>query len=173
MMRLLYWIPAFAGMTIAPAYAQFHTEWRTAYIDCGKTQVRALAECYENSALCISETLTFARSGRRAIIGTHQHYETYELNKLKVQALDYHGSSWACLPGKDGSHYLLVAMDHTGNCTECSFVKVFDPNGRLVATSVKFDARGKPRDNAEGASVVRRLTAPPTPRAFASIYKSR
>lgn len=160
----------------APALAQHYTEWRAAYMQCGKAQVRALAECYENTALCVSETLTFVRNGRRAVVGMHQHYDTYELDdKLKVKALDYHASSWACVPGKDGGHYLSVVMDATrdAHCTECSFVKLYDPGGRLVAASVGFDARGRPHDNAEGASLIRRLTAPPAPRAFAAIYKSR
>lgn len=163
-------------LACAPVLAQHHTEWRAAYMQCGKAQVRALAECYENTAFCVSETLTFVRSGRRAVVGMHQHYDTYELDgKLKVKALDYHASSWACVPGKDGGHYVSVVMDATrdGQCTECSFVKLYDPGGRVVAASVKFDAGGRPHDNAEGASLIRRLTAPPAPRAFAAIYKSR
>ena len=161
-------------LLLAPALALAqYTEWRTAYMDCGKTQVRALAECYENTGLCISETLSFARSGRRTIVGMHQHFETYDLHKRKVKVLDYHASSWACLTGKDGGRYLSVVMDHSGACSDCTFVQLYDPNGRLVAASVKFDAHGKPRENAEGTSLMRRLTGPPAPRAFASIYKPR
>jgi hypothetical protein len=169
----------FVVSLLAPtfAFAQYHTEWRTAYLECGKAQVRALAECYENTDFCISETLTFVRSGRRAIVGVHQHFESFALGKLKVQALDYHASSWACLPGKNGGHYVLVVVDHTGgtdNCgNECSFVQLYDPGGRLVAASMKFDARGRPRDNAAGTTLIRQLTGQPAPRAFAAIYKSR
>ena len=168
----------FALLVLLPtlACAQYHTEWRSAYMECGKTQVRALAECYVSTELCISETLTFSRGGRRAIVGMHQHYETYDLRKLKVQALDYHASSWACLPGKNGGHYLLVVMDHAarGNCgSECSFIQAYDATGRLLAASVKFDARGRPRDNAAGVTLVRQLTGLPAPNAFAAIYRSR
>lgn len=167
-----------AGLLLVPALAcaQYHTEWRSAYMDCGKAQVRALAECYENTELCISETLTFVRNGRRSIVGVHQHFETYEHHKLKVQALDHHASSWTCLPGRNGGHYLLVVVDPAarGACGgDCGFIQIYEPSGRLLAASVKFDARGRPRDNAAGTALMRSLTGSPAPNAFAAIYKSR
>ena len=169
--RRLFWIPAVAGMTIAPALAQHHTEWRAAYLDCGKTHVRALAECYETTDFCISESLTFVRPGRRAVVGMHQHYETFDLKALKVQALDYHAAAWACVPGRRGGHYLSVVMEHAGTCHQCSYIQLFDHNGHLVAASIRFDSRGRPRENVQGAALIQRLTGRLAPQAFASIYK--
>ena len=159
----------------ALAFAKHHTEWRTGYLDCGKVQVRALAECYEKTDFCISETLTFVRGGRRTVVGLHKHYQPHEVNRLKVPVLSYTADDWVCLPGASRGHYVSVLLSQTGggNCSMCEFTQLYDLNGRLVAAGLDFNERGQPRENAGGVSLMRRLTAPSAPRAFASIYKPR
>ena len=170
-------MPAFAGMTIAPALAQHHTAWHTGYLSCGNTQIRALAECYEDARFCVSETLTFVRGGRRTVVGLHKHYDNYgDISPIKVPVLSYTAHDWACFPGVSGGHYVYLVLSQTGggNCNVCEFGQLYDLNGRLVASRVEFNERGRARENAAADATIRRLLGPSSaPRVFASIYKSR
>ena len=159
------------------ALAQQYTAWHTAYLDCGGTQVRALAECYEDARFCVSETLTFTRGGRRTVVGLHKHLDTYDdVPRLKVPVLTYTAHDWACLPGASGGHYLYVVLSQTGgsNCNVCELRQLYDLNGRLVATDAEFNDRGRARRNDGGAAqILRAVGTPGAPQAFASIYRSR
>ena len=151
------------------------TEWRTAFLDCGGAQVRALAECYTATRFCISETLTFVRRERRTVVGLHKHYDPQDIDKLKVPVLNYTAFEWACLRGASGGHYVSVTLARTdaGSCSECEFHQLYDLNGRLVASRLAFDKRGRPRENPEAAGSMRQLTGRPDPKAYAAIYRGR
>ena len=93
--------------TLVPTVAaagQLATEWRAGYLECGRTQVRALAECYEATPHCVSETLSFSRPERRVRVGLHGHYEARTIAKVPVQVLDYRAASWACVCGTRRIH---------------------------------------------------------------------
>ena len=156
----------------AGAFAQVRTEWRSAYLRCGGADVRALAECYEATPYCISETLTFVRGGRRAIVGLHKHYQPHDVNKLHVPVLAYTAATWGCVPGAAGGHYIAVRISRpdNGSCRECASEQVYDLNGRLVASGLQFDDRGRPREDPDAHVRARKLLGTVSPDAHAPIY---
>ena len=153
-------------------FAQVRTEWRSAHLRCGGADVRALAQCYEATPYCISETLTFVRGGRRAIVGVHKHYEPHDVHRSNVPVLAYTASKWACLPGAVGGHYLVVtgARAEGGKCRDCGFEQIYDLNGRLLASQLQFDERGRPREDAAAPVYARKLLGEVAPGAHAPIY---
>ena len=134
----------------------------TGFIDCGNTQVRAYAECYENTLYCTTETLSFSRRAGRTIVPVHGQSATYEVSGRKERALDYRAASWACVRGKHGGHYLVVVMNRANgaSCTDCEYARLYDLSGRLVATD-----RDKP-----GRDMMRTVLGGPGPHAFAEVY---
>lgn len=68
------------SLWLISARADDRLEHRTGYIDCGSAQVRALAECYEHSAACVTETLSFSRRGGRLIVPLHTRYTEHSVS---------------------------------------------------------------------------------------------
>lgn len=155
------------------ASAQIGTEWRVGYLECGRTHVRALAECYAGTSHCISETLSFQRGDRRVRVGLHARYEPRDIRKVPVQALDYHAAAWTCVAGAAGETYVLVSLARaTGTaCPECAYQRLFDLNGRLVASTVTFDSRGEARPNDSGRAAIERVVRNSEPRDATAIYR--
>src|SRR5688500_12497446 len=106
-MMLKLTLPLLLSLFSASALAQPILEHRAGFIDCGKSQVRALAECYERTQYCTTETLSFARRAGRTIVPVHALHVLHDVGGTKAKTLEYHATSWACLPGKSGGHYLV------------------------------------------------------------------
>jgi len=156
---ILTWIFALAS---GCALAQSAVEPRVGAIDCGRTQIRALAECYEKSGYCTTETLSFARRAGRTIVPVHGQSAIHQVSGRKTRALDYNAVSWACIPGRNGGHYLVVVMNRAngGSCSDCEYSRLYDLNGRLVATD---------RDKS-GRDMMNTVLGGPGPYAFAAVY---
>jgi hypothetical protein len=147
-------------------------EQRAGYIECGSVQVRALAECLEQSRWCMNETLSFSRRAGRVIVPTHAKYSERRTAEKKIRAADYVAQSWACMPGKSGGHYLVVVMTRAdGRCTECEYSRLYDLNGRLVATDFTFDTSGQARPNVEGREMMRGVLGGPGQHRFQTVYR--
>lgn len=138
------------------AHADERYEQRAGFIECGSVQVRALAECIENSRWCVNETLSFSRRAGRVIVPMHAKYSERRIAEKRIRAADYVAQSWACVPGRSGGYYLVVVMNRSdGRCTECEYSRLYDLNGRLVATDFGFDTSGQARANVEGREMMR------------------
>jgi hypothetical protein len=135
---------------------------RTGFIECGRTQIRARAECYE-PAFCASETLSFSRYPGRNIVPVHGRSVAHEVAGAKLRALEYRAQSWACLRGKHGGHYLVVVMARAagGTCAECEYSRMYDLNGRVIATD-----RDEP-----GRELMHKVLGGPGPHAFSDVYR--
>lgn len=154
----------------APAAAQPASEYRAGFIECGQAQIRALSRCYEKSAYCASETLSFSRRSGRSIVPLHPHARGHA--GLSAQALDYLADSWACLRGKSGGRYLVVVMRRAGGkCADCEYSRLYDLNGRLIAADFEFDAKGEPRPSKTGRDMMQEVLGGPGPHAFVSVYR--
>ena len=138
-------------------------EFRTGFIECGRSQIRARAECYDATAYCTTETLSFTRSGGRAIVPVHPERSNYEVAGAKLQALEYRASSWACVPGRTGGHYLVVVMSRPNGaaCRDCEYSRLYDLNGRVVSTDL--DERGR--------DLMRKVLGGPGPHVFSDVYR--
>ena len=144
------------------AAAQPVAEQRTGFLDCGRTTIRALAECYGKTAYCATETLSFARPAGRTIVPIHGQSKTFDVSGRKTLALEYRAASWACLPGQSGGRYLVVVMSRaSGTCSDCEYSRLYDLNGRLIATDA--DARGR--------ELMRVVLGGPGPHAFSDVYR--
>ena len=154
------------------ALAQSPGGLRAGFIDCGKTQIRALAQCHDKTAYCTTETLSFSRRSGRTIVPMHAHSARYDVPGGKAQALAYTAASWACVPGASGGHYLVVVMGRANgeSCTACEYSRLYDLNGRLIATDLDFSARGEPLASTSGPEMMRKLLGGPGPHPFASVY---
>lgn len=155
-----------------PALAQAGSEFRTGFIQCGQAQITARAQCHDKSAYCLTETLAFARANSRAIAPLHRHYAMHELPGGKTKVLEYHAASWACVPGKSGGSYLVVVMRRVGDrkCSECEYSRLYDLNGRLIATDLAFDTQGRPRENKPGRDMMHEVLGAPGPHVFVDVY---
>lgn len=153
--------------------AHIGTEWRVGFLECGRTQVRALAECYEATPHCISETLSFTRGQRRVRVGLRPRYEARDVAKIPVWVLDYHAATWTCAEGASGEHYVLVNLARTngGTCTQCEYQMLYDLNGRVVASTALFDAHGEARRNDEGRQAIERLVNDNVRLRVVSVYR--
>ena len=146
---------------------------RLARLACGNTLVTAQAACYGATAVCASETLTFHRPEARTIVASHRHRSSYPLaGGTKVEALDYHAAAWACADGAHGGRYLAIVMAHTGggNCSTCEFLRLYHSNGRLIASTLRFDAAGRPLEDAKAGELIREMLGTPVPDALRPVY---
>jgi hypothetical protein len=164
---------AVALSSACAAAAQIGTEWRVGYMDCGRTQVRALAECYEATPNCISETLSFTRGERRVWVGLHPRYEARDIAKIPVQVLGYHAVTWTCAAASTGAHYVLVSLTRTnaGACAQCEYQMLYDLNGRLVASTALFNARGDARRDDEGRQTIAKLVSEDARARAVNVYR--
>lgn len=159
--RVFRRMPESILMLLAFASASAATELkpRSGFIECGGSQIRALAECYARSDYCTTETLSFGRRSGRAIMPLHPHRSERVLDGKSISALDYVAKSWACVPGKTAGRYLVVVLGtaNGGSCTECEYSRLYDINGRLIAADLTFDRERRPRDNPAGRQTMRDL----------------
>jgi hypothetical protein len=156
----------------AQARADDRFEQRAGYIDCGTVQVRALAECIEQSSACVNETLSFARRAGRVIVPTHTKYTEQVVSTRKLKTADYIAQSWACIAGKAGGQYLVVVMTRADRrCTECEYSRLYDLNGRLIATDFTFDAAGHVRPDRDGREMMLQVLGEPGQRRFQTVYR--
>jgi hypothetical protein len=154
------------------AHAEDRFEQRAGFIDCGSTQVRALAECVEQSRWCVNETLSFSRRAGRVIVPMHAKYTERRILDKKIKTADYVAQSWACLPGKSGGHYLVVVMTRAdARCTECEYSRLYDLNGRLVATDFAFDASGSAQPDRDGREMMHQVLGGPGQHRFRTVYR--
>jgi hypothetical protein len=90
----------------------------------------------------------------------------------KIKAADYIAQSWACVPGRAGGHYLVVVMSRAdARCTECEYSRLYDLNGRLVATDFIFDASGQARPHVEGREMMREVLGGAGQHRFQTVYR--
>ena len=160
------------ALSTGSALAQTAAELRAGFIECGTAQIRALAQCYGKSDYCASETLSFSRRAGRTIVPVHAHSARFEVPGGKAQALAYAATSWACVPGANSGHYLVVVMSRANGaaCSECEYSRLYDLYGRLIATDLGFSARGEPRASASGPEMMRKLLGGAGPHPFTSVY---
>ncbi len=135
-------------------------------------RITARAQCFEKTAYCLTETLTFARANSRSIAPLHRTHVMHELAGKKIKALDYHAASWGCVPGHTGGSYLMVALRRAagGNCSECEYLRLYDLNGRLIAAELAFDEQGRARDNKRGREMMHEIPGAPELRAVTDVY---
>ncbi|MGZ9067253.1 MAG: hypothetical protein ACXW2I_18210, partial [Burkholderiales bacterium] len=132
----------------------------------------ARAQCLEGSPLCVTETLSFSRRAGRAIVPLHSKYTEGEDPARKLKTLDYRASAWACVPGKSGGHYLVVIMARARDgCADCEYSRLYDPNGRLIATDFMFDSAGRPRRDDAGRHVMHEILGEPARHRFGAVYR--
>lgn len=156
----------------ATVHAEAPLEARTGYIDCGSTQIRARAECVAGSAFCETETLSFSRAAGRVIVALHAKHSERLVADAKVRVADYVAQSWACIPGREGSHYLVVIMSRAdGRCAECEYSRLYDLTGRLIATDYTFDRSGRARPDQSGRDTMHAVLGGPGRHRFADVYR--
>jgi hypothetical protein len=155
------------------SFGQTGLVWRTGYLECGTTQIRARAQCYAGSDLCVSETLSFARAQGRAIVGLHAHRAAQAHAGGRVEALDYSASAWTCAAGKTGGGYLIVLMRRSARqeCADCEYARLYDLNGRLITAELKFDENGAARGNEKGRALMQSLLSDLAARAYRPVYR--
>lgn len=89
-----------------------------------------------------------------------------------MRTADYIAQSWACVPGKSGGHYLVVVMSRAdGRCTECEYSRLYDLNGRLIATDFAFDNAGRTRPDQNGREMMRQVLGGPGQHRFQTVYR--
>lgn len=140
---------------------------------CGSTVVIAQASCYGTTRMCIRETLTFHRPEGRTVLAPHKQLGRHKLHDGRtVEALDYHASEWACVTGSNGGRYVAFIMARTtgGNCSECEYFRLYHPNGRLIASTLIFDAAGRPRKDPKASELISKMVDRPRPDAFEPVY---
>jgi hypothetical protein len=157
-----------AAATLEPGLAA-----RQAQLACGPVIVSANAVCYANSPLCLRETLTFRRLEGSTTLAPHIQTHSHPAPAGgTVTALDYRATSWACTPGKNGGSYVAVLMVRSSgaDCGECQYLRLYHPNGNLIATTLKFDAAGRARSDEKGAALMQRVLGRPRPDGLRIIY---
>jgi hypothetical protein len=146
---------------------------RQAQLACGRVIVSANTLCYPGTALCLRETLTFRRVEGSTTVAPHARTHSHAApDGGSVTALDYRATSWTCAPGRNGGHYVAVLMVRaTGaDCGDCQYLRLYHPNGSLIATTVKFDAAGQASADEKGAILVQKVLGRPWPDAMKLIY---
>jgi len=146
---------------------------RRGQLACSNTLVTAQASCYANTLVCARETLTFHRPENRIIVASHPHSSEHPLivltpprssghpppadrNFKNVMAPDYSAFSWACVEGVNGGRYIAVVMGQTGggNCGMCDYLRLYHPNGRLIASTLRFNAAGRPGKDEKAEALI-------------------
>jgi hypothetical protein len=157
----------------AAAAAEPGLEPRRAQLACGTAIVSANALCYGGTALCLRETLTFRRMEGSTTLAPHARTHSQPVPAGgSVTALDYRATSWTCASGRNGGSYVAVLMVRAGgaDCGECQYLRLYHPNGSLIATTVKFDAAGQAGADEKGAILVQKMLGRAWPDAMKLIY---
>jgi len=160
-----------APAAAAPAEADLTP--RQAQLACATVVVSANALCYGTTPLCLRETLTFRRLEGSTTLAPHvQTHGHPALSGGTVAALDYRATSWTCAAGKYGGSYVAVLMVRVSGaeCGECQYLRLYHPNGNLVAATLKFDAAGRATGDEKGAILVQELLGRPWPEGLKLIY---
>ncbi|MCW5605419.1 MAG: hypothetical protein KIT18_12830 [Burkholderiales bacterium] len=144
----------FVVLCSAAVQAQERLEERRGYIECGNARIAARAMCYEATSYCVTQTFTFSSTGSRATLAPHPHKSGHEVAGKAVEALDYHAGSWSCV-----GRYLLVGLHRSGeaSCGKCEYEQVYNLSGRLLASALTVDDRGRVRENPQGRLLVETL----------------
>jgi hypothetical protein len=165
---------AFAASATAAAAAQEPgLAPRQALLACGPVIVAANALCYSNTSLCLRETLTFQRLEGSTTLAPHaQTHSQAAPAGGTLTALDYRATSWSCTAGKNGGRYVAVIMVRAGgaDCDECRYLRLYHPNGGLIAATVKFDPAGRPSADESAAVLVQKVLGRPWPEGLKMIY---
>ena len=146
---------------------------RQSQLTCGRTIVSANAMCYGATSLCLRETLTFRRTEGSTTLAPHAQTHSHPAaSGGNVPALDYRATSWTCAPGRNGGHYVAVLMVRASgaDCGECQYLRLYHPNGSLIAATLTFDADGRARGNEKGATLVQKVLGRPWPEGLKLIY---
>jgi hypothetical protein len=146
---------------------------RQAQLACGKVIVTASAVCHGVTALCLRETLTFRRVESSTTLAPHAQTHSHPTpSGGSVTALDYRATSWTCVPGRNGGRYVAVVMLRASgtDCSECQYLRLYHPNGGLIAATLKFDAAGQASADERGAIVVQKVLGRPWPEGLKLIY---
>jgi hypothetical protein len=146
---------------------------RQARLACGPVVVSANALCYVTTSLCLRETLTFQRLESSTTLAPHARTHDFTAQTGgSVVALDYRATSWACAAGKNGGSYVVILMVRSSgaDCGECQYLRLYHPNGNLIATTLKFDAAGRPSGDEGGAALVQKVLGRPWPEGMKLIY---
>jgi hypothetical protein len=159
--------------TAAAVAAESGLAPRQAQLACGRIIVSANALCYSGTALCLRETLTFRRLEGSTTLAPHARTHSHPAPAGgSVTALDYRAASWTCAPGRNGGGYVAVLMVRaTGpDCGDCQYLRLYHPNGSLIATTVRFDAAGQASADEKGAMLVQKVLGRPWPEGLKLIY---
>jgi hypothetical protein len=135
--------------------------------------VSANALCYGWTPLCLRETLAFRRLEGTTILAPHIRTSSHPSpSGGTVTALDYRATSWACTAGQNGGRYVAVLMVRSSGaeCGDCQYLRLYHPNGNLIATTLKFDAAGRARSDEKGAGLVHRVLGRTRPEGLKIIY---
>jgi hypothetical protein len=159
--------------TAAAATPEAGLATRQAQLACGRAIVYASAVCHGVTALCLRETLTFRRVEGSTTLAPHAQTHSHPApGGGSVTALDYRATSWTCAPGTNGGRYVAVVMVRAGgaDCGECQYLRLYHPNGSLVAATLKFDAAGQASGNEKGAILVQKVLGRPWPEGLKLVY---
>lgn len=146
---------------------------REAQLACGRAIVSASALCQGRTALCVRETLTFRRVEGSTILAPHARTHASPAPAGgSITALDYRATSWTCAPGRNGGSYVAVLMVRSSgaDCGECQYLRLYHPNGSLIAATLKFDAAGQASGDEKGAIVMQKVLGRPWPEGLTLIY---
>ena len=161
------------SLTAAAAAAENDLTSRRAHLACGPSIITAQAFCYGDSPLCARETLTFRRMEGSTVLSPHPRTQDYPLHAgRKVAALDYRANSWACVEGANGGRYVAVVMVRAGgaDCGECQYARLYHPNGRAIAATLRFDTAGRPSGDAKAVAVMREVLGRPWPEGLKLVH---
>ena len=146
---------------------------RQAQLACGRAIVSASALCHGNTVLCVRETLTFRRVDSSTTLAPHARTHSHPApDGGSIAALDYRATSWTCAPGRNGGRYVAVVMVRASGagCGECQYLRLYHPNGSLIAATLKFDPAGQASGDEKGAIVVQKVLGRPWPDGLKVIY---
>jgi hypothetical protein len=159
--------------TAAAATLEAGLAIRQAELACGRAIVSASALCHGNTALCLRETLTFRRVESSTTVAPHARTHSHPAPEGgSIAALDYRATSWTCAPGRNGGRYVAVVMVRASGagCGECQYLRLYHPNGSLIAATLKFDLAGRASGDEKGAIVVQKVLGRPWPDGLKVIY---
>jgi hypothetical protein len=146
---------------------------RIARLSCGGTVVTAQAWCYGASGICAREALSFRRTEGSLTVAPHKRLVHYDLpDGRRVDALDYGITGWSCVAGTNGGRYVALLFARPGGkrCGECEYFRLYHPNGRLIAATLRFDADGRPREDARAATLIGEVVGSLPAQALQPVY---
>jgi hypothetical protein len=168
-MLIAAWLSA-AGTAIA---GEPRLTPRLARLNCGVTIVTAHASCDGATGMCLREALTFRRAEGSLTVAPHKRVISHTLpDGKRVDALDYRINAWSCVAGVNGGEYVAVSLTRTGggSCGDCEDLRLYHPGGGLIATTLRFDAQGRPREDVRGGELIAKMIGRLPPGALQPVY---